>query len=685
MKALINKYLVSLLIASFLVPACTTSPTGEVVKELKEILKVVKNYEYGDSRSWLQHYHDVMAKVHNDAEAKEEAEKLLLGVLNSGSSHAAKSLLCKSLGEIGSKASLPVLEKLLFDPESSHLALIALTPIPLDKVDDLLLGAISKVESPTQIEIMNALALRKSSVAIEGIKTFMNDDDPAIAETAIRAIGQIGGMTAVELLFDRFQNSVDYKWALAEALFTALENEQFPNETSVYESIYYAQPPLSVKTAAFSGLLTHTPENEQVDFLLQTLLVSDTRFRESLLPLVRKLPPSAPTQIIIDRMSDFPSAFQQNLMLALADKKDTAIRPLVLQMLGRGDENGKIAALKALKSVSNTSDILVLAKVAAASSGQPQQLARECIYWMEGENTNQKILEEAAKSNDIIRPELIMAMGYRKISQATGFVLSQITNKNQAIRLAAIEAAGKIGTLDDLDSVISRALTGIKQSDVDIVTEALTRISLNSDQPDACVESINDNLKSASDVTSIVALISTLGNIGTDLAFEYIRPYLGDGDYEVHFACLKAFSSWHNDAPMDDLEQYLSNSKNLKNRQQALVGIVTLVQNTDQLTGVQKSQKLTETYKNASTTAEKVIVINGISRISTMESLDFVTGKLEEEDIKNAAREAFIRIADNLRYNMDSQVVGKIDTVIAATSDQDFKEKLIILKRSLEL
>jgi hypothetical protein len=34
---------------------------------------------------------------------------------------------------------------------------------------------------------------------------------------------------------------------------------------------------------------------------------------------------------------------------------------------------------------------------------------------------------------------------------------------------------------------------------------------------------------------------------------------------------------------------------------------------------------------------------------------------------------------------MDSRVVSKIDTVIANTSEADFKEKLMILKRSLEL
>jgi hypothetical protein len=77
-------------------------------------------------------------------------------------------------------------------------------------------------------------------------------------------------------------------------------------------------------------------------------------------------------------------------MLALADKKDAAISPFALQLLGGADENGKTAALKALRSVSNTNDILILAKVAATSSGQTQQLARECIYWMEGDNTQIK-------------------------------------------------------------------------------------------------------------------------------------------------------------------------------------------------------------------------------------------------------------------------------------------------------
>ncbi len=685
MKALTNKYLVYFSIISIFVAGCKTSPTGELVKELKEVLKVVKNYQYRDSRSWLQHYHDVMAKVHNDADAQIEAEKLIVDILNSEASYDSKALLCSTLGIIGGKASLPVLEKLLMDPETSHPALMALTPMPLDEVDEMLLDAISKVDPKTRIEIINTLALRKSSGAIDVIKNFITDDDATIAEAAIMAIGKIGGNKAIEVLFDCIQNSENQKWILAEALITALENEQLPNESEIYESIYEAHPPLSIKAAAFSGILSHKPENEQADLLLQTLQASEARYRESLLPSVRNLPASVSTQIIIDRLPDFPSEFQQNLMLALADKKDTAIRPFALQLLGGADENGKTAALKALRSVSNTNDILILAQVAATSSGQPQQLARECLYWMEGDDTNQIILEEAAKSDDLIRSELILAMGYRKIVQAIGFVLSQITNKNHAIRLAAIETAGKIGTDDDLKSVITGALSGIKQSEEEIVTEALTWISLNSDFPDVCVGTIHENLSSASDVMSIIVLISTLGNIGTDQALDYIRPYLSHDNFEVHFAGLKAFSVWHNDAPLADLEHYLSNAQNLKNRQQALVGIVTLVQNSDQLSGEQKTQKLAETYKNTSVTAEKVIVINGISRITTLESLDFVIDKLEDEAIKEASREAFIRIADNLRYNLDSRVTSKIDTVMATTTDDDFKEKLVILKRSLEL
>jgi hypothetical protein len=88
---------------------------------LKDVLKVVKNYEYGDSRNWLQHYHDVMAKVHNDADAKIEAEKLIVGILDSEASYAAKSLLCSTLGIVGGKAFSAGVRKITHQPLRHHI------------------------------------------------------------------------------------------------------------------------------------------------------------------------------------------------------------------------------------------------------------------------------------------------------------------------------------------------------------------------------------------------------------------------------------------------------------------------------------------------------------------------------------------------------------------------------------
>jgi hypothetical protein len=180
-------------------------------------------------------------------------------------------------------------------------------------------------------------------------------------------------------------------------------------------------------------------------------------------------------------------------------------------------------------------------------------------------------------------------------------------------------------------------------------------------------------------------LISTLGNIGTDTSLGYIRPFLSYDSYEIQFAALKALSTWQNDAPLPFLEEYLKTSDKDKNRQMAQVGIVNLVQNSGKLTSEEKSEKLEISFLSAQSKAEKVIVLNGISRIYSLRAMDFVISQLNNPDLSSTAQEAFIRIADNLKYSYETTVIEKIDSIADYETDEGFSAKLKLLKRSIEL
>jgi HEAT repeat protein len=281
---------------------------------------------------------------------------------------------------------------------------------------------------------------------------------------------------------------------------------------------------------------------------------------------------------------------------------------------------------------------------------------------------------------------LIKAIGYRKIDEALEYTIAQISISDPKVRLAAIETAGMIGTRDDLNEVKYRALTGvISEAEAEVIVEALTRISLNSGDPDWCADEINASFATFSNESPMIILISTLGNIGTNASLSYIRPFLSYDDYDIQFAALKALSTWQNDAPLPDLEEYLQAGEYTKNRQMAQVGVVNLVQNSGSMTGDEKARKLKAAFQSAQSTAERVIVLNGISRIYALQAMDFVISQLNNEELSSVAQEAFIRIADNLKYSYEAIVIQKIDSIAGNEIDEEFKTKLKLLKRSIEL
>ena len=672
------------LLVSLFISGCKKSTSQQTLQDFNEVLKIVQKYEYGESRSWLQHYYDVLVKIYNDPSIQTNAENMMLNVLNSGASHASKLLICKSLGTLGTEAALPTLEMLLLDPETSNMALIAMVPLNLEHVDEILIDALSKMNGEHLIGIMNALAMRKTISAIDSIAPYMHNEDEDISNSAINALGLIGGEKATQSLYEGFQ--IEQESVLAEALINSLESGFSNDDQMIFQSIYDAQPSIALKTAAFQGLLKHVPIDKQVKYLLEALKSSDPEFQASLISTIRQLPHETSLNEIIDAIPGFEPPFQQNLMLAIADRKDTGVRSFAIQMLSSSSSDQRVAALKALKNVSTHQEISLLAGIAARSSGKVEELARDCIYWMDSPVTDEKIIEGAKRSSDLLKSELIKAMGYRKINSSIDFVIDEINNQNSQVRLSAIETAGMIGSKDHLRKVINATKIGSNATiESDAIIAALTRISLNSNDPDFCIEEVYQSIKPTSIGSSLIILISTLGNIQTDASLKYLKSFLKYNDPEIQFACLKAFAGWSDDTPLPLLEDYLQISDYNRNRQQALVGIVNLVQRSKNLSGDGKSERLIASFKSTQTTQEKVIVLNGISRIYSMKAMDFVINQLEDPVISETSREAFIRIADNLRHNYTEVIIQKIDSITESTTDDGFKNRLDILKRSVEL
>ena len=663
---------------------CNNGPSKELINKVKSIHKVIVDYEYGDSRSWLQEYQDLMIEVYNIPEIHDKVERLMIKVLKSNASNDGKLLICKYLGTIGGNSSLPVLRKMLFTPSSSNMALIALTSIPGEEASKTLIGALENNEGEALIGIINTLGLRRDPKANQPLNGFISSEDQHVANASIHALGTIGGEQASQILQEAFVSTTNTrKWKIAEAWIKSVESLEPAQRKLSYQTVLDSNPPLSLKYVAFKENLKLVPEDKQVSHLLDAINNSNQEFQEAVIPLIRNLPSTLSMKPFINEFSIYPDRIQIQLMLAIADRKDESIRPFVIQKLKSNNPDDRNAALKSLSKVSNYQDVRMITKVAVSKTGIEQELARACLYWMKGENVDRKILSELEFANAQVKPELIKCVGYRKIEDGRKVLMGYLSSKNKLIRVEAIKAVGIVASHEDLAKVIDLTLSNIKTTELEMIEHSITSIAFN--DPDSSVPIIGEKLTSYQNALSISILINVAGKLGGDQALTIIRPYLNNDQEEIQFSCIKALSAWRDDTPLPDLEALIQSTLSQKNRSQAMVGIVYLVQNSKSLTEALKAMKLKNAYSFAKSDLDRKIIVNGISRVVSLDALDFVIDQLGNDAIEAEVEEAIIRIAGNLRESHTAEVEARMTSVLEKSDHQEFKGKVNVLLRSMQL
>ena len=116
----------------------------------------------------------------------------LVGVLqDSGASVYAKAKACQRLAVIGDKTAVPALGALLGEAHLSHYARIALEPIPDRSADAALRAALTRVQPPLLIGIINSIGVRRDRDAAADLEKLRHDGNVEEARAADAALARI--------------------------------------------------------------------------------------------------------------------------------------------------------------------------------------------------------------------------------------------------------------------------------------------------------------------------------------------------------------------------------------------------------------------------------------------------------------------------------------------------------------
>ncbi len=682
----VDQLLLIVLSSLFLLFNCTDSPSSVLKKRAGKVLAEVESYQFGNSRSWLQEFQDVMAEVNNMPEVHEDVENMMVKVLSSKASLESKLVVCKFIGQVGSAHCIPVLQEMMLDKSTQHMAIMALASLPVDEISQILIQSLETVDTPGKVEIANALSLKPAEEAITPLQKLLTENDEALKDAAAHSISAIGGMEAAEILKNEFDTTEgELKWKMAAYWLNSLSAEPEQAKLEACENVLNSEPSLSVQYMAMKMKLSCLSEADQVAELVNAFKSQDEEVQEMLVPLVRQLPANADLGGLINSINKYPTGIQQQLMVAIADRNEPAIRPVLLAELKKTSSDGRLMALRGLENVANSQDLDLLVRLAANGTAEEQELARSFIYWMDDESTDSVILEKAAMKNGDEKAELLKAIGYRKIVSGKELIIANLQNPNATIRNAAIVALGKTGSFSDLKPTLDLLIAKSNPSDVEAIQNTIISMAVSSKSEGGSANILASKLAADPGANASVIIIGALGELGDDASLQTLRSHINAKDADIQFAVLKALSNWQDDRPLVDLEQVLSMPIPQANRSQAIVGMVILTQKSRTLSGDQKVEKLQAVYGTVTDTFDKKTLINGISRIYSLKALDFVIAQVNEADVKQDAQEAVIRVAGDLRDGFHDEVKASMESLLQQNEDPEFEGRINTVLKSMEL
>lgn len=231
--------------------------------EQRPALQAIARYEYGQESKALETVAQLVLDSHDAPDMKEELAAQLTALLASDATDAGKLFAAKQLHRIAGRKNVRALGRLLKEPKTAFYARYALEDIPGRAATKALCAAMKASSVSAKIGLINTLGNRRDPAAVTVLASMIGDDDPAIAEATIAALGKTGGAKAASVLkkslsqADKSSPRAHYA-VLADACLECAERLAAEGDkaeaVSLYRAVYETSASGPVKDAASRGM-----------------------------------------------------------------------------------------------------------------------------------------------------------------------------------------------------------------------------------------------------------------------------------------------------------------------------------------------------------------------------------------------------------------------------------------------
>ena len=387
--------------------------------------------------------------VAQDRPAADVKQRDLIAVLQSDAPKSEKAITCKQLAIYGTEQSVPALAPLLADKELASWARIALEAIPGPASDAALRDAVSKLEGRLLVGVINSIAVRRDVKAVNTLAQKLDDANANVASAAAVALGHIGGEKAAKTLTKSLADApAGVRSAAAEGCILCAERFLAQDRTAeavkLYDTVRKADVPDQRHLEAIRGAIL-ARQSAGLPLLIEQLRSEDKKRLGIALRTARELPGRNVTEALAVELDRLSPDRRPLLLLALADRSDSAVVPTVLKAAESSQKDLRITAINILIRLGDVSCVPVLLKAATEDDAQLEKAAMETLVRLPGKDIDADLLARLPKAKGKLRQVLIELAGQRQIRKALPAVVSSLHDIDAGIRIAAVRTIGIIG------------------------------------------------------------------------------------------------------------------------------------------------------------------------------------------------------------------------------------------------
>lgn len=474
----------------------------------------------------------------------QEAE--LLEVLRSDASVEEKSAACRQLSRIATKESVPTLASLLGDETLSHMARYALEPIADPAVDEALRQALDTVSGRPRLGVIGSLGVRRDTKAVDPLAKLL--DDVECAAAAARALGSIGTPDAAQTLQTALpEATAEQRLAVCDGLFRCAETLAAEGQQEASEAIYdglrtSGDLPPQVRAAALRGAILARGKMG-VPLIVEAIRGPEYAMAAAAARAAMESPEAEIADALVAELPELPAERQGLLMLALADRGDSRILPVVLQAAKRGDDQLRILAFRALKRVGDPSSIPALLEAAVDGSEAVSAAAIESLETLQDKSVDELIVARLPKAKGKLQSVLIDLATRRRTEAAAGALWEAADAKDPAIRVAALAGLGAVLKTNDLPRLLARLSETSDDREAAALDEAIREVGLRAEDREAVASRLAAVLPEV-DAPVKARILETLNVIGGTTALATVAAAARSDDEPLQDAASRVLGRW---------------------------------------------------------------------------------------------------------------------------------------------